>query len=151
MMFTFYCSDTKYILFGCPICINEAIYQAVSLRKNIYCVWHLYNMIDAFQMMCMTLKYFLSEKNHVSLVWFSHSFILFWFEMTQSTIQTFNSNNITIITFIPVSVVQCSIEVLRRIFQYNSCHLQMSPMWNGIFYGIINVFGVWLLPYYYIL
>jgi hypothetical protein len=97
-------------------------------------------MIDPFQKMCMTLKYFPSEKNHVLLVWSSHSFILFWFEMTQSTIQTFNSKNITIIIFIPVSIIHCSIEVLRRIFQYNSCHIQLSLTRNGIFYGIINVF-----------
>jgi hypothetical protein len=73
-------------------------------------------------------------------VWASHSFILFWFEMTQSTIQTFNSNNTTIIIFTPVSLLNCSIEVLRRIVQYNSCHLRMSPTQNGIFYGFINVF-----------
>jgi hypothetical protein len=80
------------------------------------------------------------EENHVSLVWSSHSFILYWFEMTQSTIQTFNSNNLTIIFFILFSIIHCSIEVLRIIFQYNACHLQMSLTRNGIFYGITNVF-----------
>jgi hypothetical protein len=149
-MLTFYCSDTKNILFGCPICINEAICQAVSWRKNVYCVRHLYNMMDPFQMMCMTFKYFLSEKNHVSLVWSSHSFILFWFEMTQSTIETFHSNIITIIIFIPVTTIHCSTDVLRTIFWYNS-HLQMPPMQMEYFMDLLKYLFVWLRPYYYIL
>jgi hypothetical protein len=141
MMFTFYCSDTKHILFGCPICINEVICQVVSWRKIIYCARHLHNMIDLSKWCAWHSN--ISYQRKIMSLWcdlliLSYYFSLRWHNpLFKHSIPTMSPS---LFLYQSALYAHCSIEVLRRIFQYNSCHLQMSPTRNGIFYGIINVF-----------